>query len=156
MTNKRYTETTYRSVRRLMVMLVFAALASCTLIATVSEPSVPTRNTPFQYVCYQIESIYDVPCGDLAEPVVIISDIINDAAYPSSWYGVYYHGEGYVFVNPDTGDWSLLDVILHEMSHYVIWELNLNPVEDECEEERVVREISDGVWDQLEKDKYGC
>ncbi len=155
MTNKRYTEKPYKSLRRLIILLGFAALSACSLIAVNLDPPVPYRTDTFEYVCYQLELMYDVPCGDIAAPIVVISDIINDASR-GQWYGVVYNGEPYVFISPDEDEAKTLDIILHETGHYVIWELNLPPKDDTCEGERVVRLISGEIWDDANKRLYGC
>lgn len=112
----------------------------------------------FEYVCQELTALYpESSCADLAEPIVITSAIIDDAAGRwARWYGVYYHGEIYIFVNPDNTPEQTEQTIIHEMVHYVVWHNDLPPKDDVCENERVARVISGGTWTELEQGYYGC
>ncbi len=132
-------------------MLAVAGLASCALILQNLDSVPPTKDAPFEYVCYQLEEMYDVPCGALEAPTIIYSNIINPG-----YHGVYYHGEPYIFINPNSPEELKEEIILHEMGHYIIYELDLPPKGDKCEGERVVREISGGTWGEDDRFPYGC
>ncbi len=158
MPSKRYHGDTIKQFRRTMGLLVLLALSACTWLATLIEPPSPERTDHFAYVCAALYEIYFVSCVTVEAPTIIYSNIINDASGWRTWYGVYYHGEPYIFINPDygLGDVDLDELILHEMGHYVIYELDLPPKEDTCEGERVVRLISGGTWDDDAKRSYSC
>ena len=141
---------------RVLPLLALFGLTTCTWIGTLVEPAIPTREDHFAYVCYQLEQMYDVPCGELLAPTIVYSAIINDAAGRwSKWHGVYYSGEPYIFINPDS-DKDVDEIILHETGHYIIYELDLPPKGDTCEGERVVRLISGGEWGEEQRATYGC
>lgn len=116
----------------------------------------PRPPTDFGYVCQQIELMYEVGCGTLEAPTVVYSDIINSASGWGYWHGVYYHGESYIFINPQSPVDMQNEILLHEMTHYVLYELQLIPDNETCEQERVAREISGGIWGNAEKRVYGC
>ena len=84
------------------------------------------------------------------------SSIIDAASGWAKWHGVYYHGESYIFIDPTSPDEMQNEIILHETTHYVMYELGLFEGIDICEQERVARIISDGEWGDNEKRVYGC
>lgn len=156
MASQRYRVVTYNPFRRTMALLGILGLTSCAWVYSMLDIE-PDREDTFKYVCYKLEQMYGVSCGSLDAPIVVFSDIIIDAAgYGGGWYGVYYHGEKYVFINPTAPEDMWIEIILHETGHYVIHELGLPPDGDSCEGERVVREISGGPWDDAAKVSYGC
>ncbi len=159
MTSQRYHGDNIKQFRRTMVLLSVLALSACSWIASMTTEPAADREDHFNYVCSALYEIYFVSCATLQAPTIVYSDIINDASGWGTWYGVYYHGEPYIFINPsflDDPDFDLNEVILHEMGHYVIYELDLPPKDDTCEGERVVRLISGGEWTDAAKKHYGC
>lgn len=156
MTSKRYRPAKTNSIKFTLGLLGLIILFGCTIVGyTIAQNRVPTKSEPFEYVCYKLEEMYGVPCDDLPAPLIIYSEIIDDAS-GGGWYGVYYSGEPYIFVDPHLEDEFKAQVVLHEIGHYVIYELDLPPKGDTCEGEAVVREISGGTWDEWDKASYGC
>jgi len=47
-------------------------------------------------------------------------------------------------------------ILLHEMTHYVLYELELIEGNETCEHERIARVISGGTWTDRDKGVYGC
>ncbi len=140
---------------RVLPLLALLGLTACAWIGTLTDP-VPEKSDPFAYVCSKLYEMYFVSCATIVEPTIIYSAIVADASPPwGIWHGVYYAGERYIFINP-ASDKDFTEIILHEMAHYVIYELALPPKDDKCEGERVAREISDGPWDDKDKRPYGC
>lgn len=145
-------------LKRLIWVCYFAlGMVSCAYL--ISEvPKQLLELTPFEYVCQELAALYPgTDCAALEDPIIIYSSIIDDAAGRwAQWHGVYYWGEPYIFVNPDDDEEQQAQTIMHEMVHYVVWENDLPPKEDTCENERVARIISGGTWTDLEKGYYGC
>lgn len=114
--------------------------------------------TSFEYVCEELKIMYpSTTCEDLDPPIIIRSEIIDDASGRwSHWYGVYYRGEPYIFVNPDNDDEQNAITILHEMVHYVVYNNELPPMDDTCLGEEIARQISGGEWTDEDKKFYGC
>ena len=153
MSSKRYYP---HNTSRVLPLLGLLGLTACTWIVTLVAPAVPTSDDHFAYVCYKLEQMYDVPCGELQAPIIVYSVIINDASGRwQTWHGIYYHGEPYIFINPDS-DEDVDKIILHETGHYIIYELDLPPKGDTCEGERVVRLISGGEWGEEQRASYSC
>jgi len=114
-------------IRRLIYGLFWLlGAASCAYLVTeVPKIIYPTH---FEYVCRELEIMYpEASCRGLDEPLIIYSNIIGDASGWQWWYGVYYKGEPYIFINPNNLDSKQQEVIRHEMVHYVIWHLDLPP-----------------------------
>ncbi len=132
-------------------MLAVAGLLACALIIQNISSVPPTREDTFAYVCYEIEVMYDVACDDLVAPIVVYSEILD-----RRFYGVYYWDEPYIFVRKNASEELTLEIILHETTHYVMWELDIDDAMDTCEKERVARVISGGAWDWDDKRMYGC
>ncbi len=140
-----------RPFRRVMTLLAMAGLSACALIIQNFTPVPYTPSQPFEYACQELEKMYDVACGDLEAPTIIYSRVVYEG-----FYGVYYPGEPYIFINSGSPPEMWEEIVLHEMGHYVIYELELPGRYDTCEGERVVREISGGEWTDADKRVYGC
>ena len=137
----------------LLTLWAGVMLTSCHALYTY-WPTTP--KTDFEYICQEIEVMFEVGCGTLEAPTVVYSSIIDDAAGWRRWHGVYYHGEPYIFINPTSPDSLKHEILLHEMTHYVLYELELIEGNETCEHERIARLISGGTWTDSDKGSYGC
>jgi len=139
-------------MRKLILSWLLAAVAIGGCVTYQNRSSTVPVYSDLELICQLVEDEYDESCGDLEPPQVILSEIV---AALGAW-GIYVHGEGYVFVDPFAPD--VWEVTVHETIHYVLWELDLE--RETCPSERKAREWSEiitGVPINPEWEKnYGC
>jgi len=105
----------------------------------------------FDYVCDELEVIYDISCDNLSAPILVYSELVEY----NGWYGVYFRGEHYIFINPNYPN-MFLEIERHETVHYVLDHLGIYELITKCEGERIARLISFGEWSARHKRQYNC
>lgn len=94
----------------------------------------------------------DLPsCVSVPPPVVIVTQLVDEAS--STWQGVHFLGEKYIFIN--TFAISPNQTLVHEMVHYLLSNMGLGK-DEVCEHERLARSLSGQEWDARTKERYGC
>lgn len=90
---------------------------------------------------------------DIEDPIVVRSKLV-----PSPYYGLYYPGEPYVFINYWISDERAWETEVHETVHYILW--NLKPWVRNCEQESVARALTALIlnteYDHSWWIRYGC
>ena len=123
-----------------MKALVLAAL----LAIGMSTPAQAT-NSPMQFAC----DFLDIDCTGLRQPMIIYTDLMGI----NGLYGQYVYGEPWVFVDPD----APAHTVVHEIAHYVLWEVaNI----EGCTSEEAARRVHH-AWDGTEyndnwRRRYNC
>ena len=134
-----------------LVLTWIAVALSVVACATQYNPK-PVEPTAFEQVCTKALQEYGALCKDLEAPIVVYSQVVDDLEY----YGFYYPGEPYIFVNP-YGD-HVEKTLIHEIVHYVLHELDL--VIERCESEEIAREwaseLTDTEVDATWRIRYRC
>jgi len=140
-------------IKGLLALLVVALGCTSCSLPTIRGDEI---SDPFGYVCWKVEQMYGVGCGDLEPPKIVYSKYVNMRGMS---YGLYIRGEKNIYINPQAPV-NKKTIIEHEMTHYVLYELDLiDPKGERCESERVARLISrgdDDPWNDRVKRGYGC
>jgi len=114
----------------LMIILAGVAVGACVDYQIRTHQSLPS--TEFELVCEKVEEVFDTTCEGLQEPDVVYTQIIGQLGA----IGAYMPGEYIIFIDPmSTEPYS--QVIIHEMTHYVL--LKLNITSDRCDSEAIAR-----------------
>jgi hypothetical protein len=134
-------------MRKLITILCCLLLSSCATFLNTT----PKEQTDFEYVCAAVE----VDCKELGivAPIAVISAVVG-----SGYYGFYYPGEPYVFITKFPGNETTQTIIVHETTHYVLYEAGIR--KGRCHSERVARRVTaefkgleyDPTWET----QYGC
>ena len=109
-----------------MWMLVVFSIFGC-----VSMYQQEKELTPFEVACTELA----VDCSEITPPIAVISKLVSDGLY-----GLYIHGEPYIFIRAGVGPKQLEQTIIHETVHYVIYEAKV--LLSRCDGERTAREIT--------------
>lgn len=145
MTSKRYYPHKSSKVPLLGVLLI-------SVWALVVFSSAPKITTNFEYVCAELERRYEnVSCEGIVPPIEVLSEIVQPG-----FYGMYYHGEPYVFIRADAPANRYIEIARHEIVHYVMYQMGIYQEFTTCEREQVARDISGGSWTDKDKRKSGC
>lgn len=109
----------------------------------------------FELVCAEVESRYNYTCEGIEAPTIVITGVL-----PWGYWGAYYPGEKYIFVNLETPSHKKWLTILHETTHYVAHNTGLISPYDNCTHEETAREVSAAIT-STEVDptwvvRYGC
>ena len=96
------------------------------------------ESSAFTQVCEAVEKEYEVVCADLEPPIIVISNIVS-----MKYYGVYYPGEPYIFINKGYPSRNSATII-HETVHYVLHERSLFKF-GRCESEKAARLITERI-----------
>lgn len=137
--------------RKLIVALLLL------LIPAACSQSIITAFDPdeFRYVCKAL----DKDCSNIPPPIVVHTNLVED--YRWGTYGLYFHGEPYVFITSrvnETTNPTLSDVIVHETVHYVLYQTN--PEMGRCASERIARRVTSKYmgleYDPSWEVRYGC
>lgn len=96
-----------------MKALVLALLLLFPLTSSSVERD--THQELFEYACKYTEYAYGYNCDGLEAPTVVLSKVV----FPM-YYGFYYHGESYIFVNPRINTRQQDSTIVHETVHYIL------------------------------------
>lgn len=127
---------------RPLLVLLLLLIPGCVEAPALPEP------TKFEYVCEQIANIYpSTSCEGLEEPTVIKTELIGFFGLAGAYVG----GETFIFVNPSYPEYER--VILHEMAHYVMF--NVTTLRDRCLSEEVARFV-DGDENEDWRIQYRC
>lgn len=135
-------------------LLAVVAIGGCASYQYRTTP-IEEPATPLEEVCNLVLEEFDVSCGTLLPPILVLSEIVRFLGAD----GVYVHDEKYIFVSPTAE--NVKEVQIHETVHYVLWELDLGDVRDDsCASEalardwaaRIVGEEEDPTW----RKRYGC
>lgn len=137
-------------MRKLILAWILAvvALGACATY----QNNTSRELTPFEAVCELVREEFGDTCYGVEEPELIITELVEILGA----YGIYVHGEGYIFIAPNLSNKN--EVIVHETVHYVLWELSISRVR--CDSERFAREWTeiitgiplDPTWEK----RYGC
>lgn len=121
-------------------VLVIGACVTNDIIEEVVPP------TPQELIC---EHTQWEGCMDVAEPIVVISDVVSPL-----YNGFYFHGEPYIFINPYLGEPQTYYTIVHETVHYLIEELGLTELNTRCKSELTARLVTAAVTEWEYEDKW--
>lgn len=139
--------------RRLTTIVAALWLTAC---AVMPNKEVPTT---FETACYWTETIgYEIDCSTISPPTVVVSNIVTAWQGPGT-YGLYMHGEPFVFIAEGLSDTKTREVVIHETVHYLLWETYGGGV-GRCEGEEAARLATDLAYgrdyDPAWKRWYGC
>jgi len=144
-------------MRKLILTWIMVAFATGACAMQYNVQKAPP--TAFEKICAKVETAFATQCGDLAEPTVVYTRIIESVGY--GVIGVHINGEPYIFVHPrDDANEEIKThwIVYHEMVHYVLYELGLR--DNRCQSEDVAREWTstefDFPVDPNWKTNYGC
>jgi hypothetical protein len=126
---------------------VLAIVAMIILLGLASTSGADTARDKWNDVC----TILDVDCTDIAPPIVVTTNMMGAFRL----HGAYFPGENYIFVDPDSPEHT----IVHEMTHYLLYEMNLFR-NDRCGSEYMARRVHH-AWEGTEYDdtwraQYRC
>lgn len=142
-----------------IALLAGVIITSChSISSSLRDPHITPE---WELVCRRVDKIYDgnqlTACLGLEAPIVIESSIVEDFDTPwLHFLGLHYIGEPYVFIRKGLDIEQRRKTILHEMGHYALANLKLVDDDDECEHERIVRQIAEEPWDKDARAPYGC
>lgn len=108
----------------------------------------------WQYACHEINKELNINCDGMAEPTVVVSSIV--ASLGDGVKGVYLNGEDSIFILSHLPTIYEIQVIRHEMIHYIIYKAGLRWKLGRCEGERLARLIAGGEWGEKEQKYYDC
>jgi hypothetical protein len=139
-----------------MKELWLAILAAIGLTSAVPEtaPHPVTPSEQYDFACEYLDAFYDVQCGDLESPFVIISRVVD-----SRYYGFYFPGENYIYINPNASPVDQAETIIHETTHYIL-HFKGDARFNRCLSEEVARRVHH-LWGDTEYDDewrglYNC
>ena len=113
-------------------------------------------NLAKDYVCIVIHrERTDLTCDDgVLLPQIIVSWVITDHWLSAKGYvrGLTYPGEPYIFIRPGLDAQQFVDAVTHELTHFIVQQLD--PGISACDSEEMARvAVPDDVeWRQF----YGC
>jgi hypothetical protein len=95
--------------------------------------------------------ILEVDCTDMAPPTVVVTSLMGALGL----YGAYYPGEHMIFVDPYAPE----KTEVHEMTHYLLYELGLFR-DNRCMSEEVARRVhhkwEGTTYDDTWRSQYRC
>ena len=132
-------------------MKVIATVVALAILASVTNTSAEaSRPSEWDETC----AIMQIDCTGIQKPIVIYTNLMG------VWglYGAYYHGEPFLFIDPDAPP----ETYVHELTHYLLWNLGLfrGGKADSCSSEELARRVA-AIWAGEEYNdkwrlRYGC
>jgi len=81
-------------------------------------------------------AIMRINCAGINKPIVIYTNLMGEFRL----WGAYVHGEPFLFIDPD----APVDTYVHELTHYLLWEVGLFR-KDRCMSEEMARRVA-AIW----------
>lgn len=135
----------------MMKSLLYAVLLCLPLASSAVERD--THEELFEYACEYVEYAYGYNCDGLDAPTVVLSKVVSPF-----YYGFYYSGESYIFVNPRISPAKQDSTIVHEAVHYILDHKDAGF--SRCESEEAARWAHHAYertkYDDGWRKRYGC
>jgi hypothetical protein len=134
-----------------MKRLALVLLLVCSTVSA-TEESDDISSDEWRFVCRALGVMgYKVQCRNIKPPTVVVSKIVHDLAPPGTiMYGVTYDDEPYIFVNARMTRGEQRAIVIHEATHYVLWQTYGMAV-GRCEGESAARTVH-RMWQNLPPD----
>ena len=111
----------------------------------------------YEHACDELTILYPqvMNCIAIPSPMVIYTKLVRyKDKKDKTTDGLFVDGEPLVFVYPNLRD--RLRVVVHELSHYIMYETGVDKGMDICEKERIARKVAGNRWGPSERVLYGC
>lgn len=135
-------------MKLILGVLCSLLLASC----ATNKVEVLPPPTAKELICKQTEW---EGCLDVDDPIKVISNVVN-----SAYYGFYYPGEPYIFINKYLSKSMTWRTEIHETVHYMSHELEREEGDTRCKSEELARVVTAKIlnltYDDSWRDRYAC
>lgn len=143
---------------RKMLVIIVALLATAATATEDVETNKTWAQAATSYACDMLHAARnELRCSkDIVPPIIVISYITNDHYYNATGTlrGITYPNEPYIFVRRDMDVEESRDTALHELTHYVLFQIA--PLMGRCEHEELARLVAGQDDDTSWRDFYNC
>ena len=131
----------------LILLLLFSPAASADM----------AERLAYEHACDELTLVYPqvMNCLTIQSPFIVYTKLVRAKDRGATTTdGLYVQGEPFVFVHPNIRD--RLRVVVHEMSHYIMYETGVDKGMNQCDKEAAARKVAGHRWGPAEKVPYGC